>query len=66
MAQMPRERLDALGKARLDYQRREFDRDHWLDQLEKLAARTERPALRSPTIGGYRPLAYFDQTVRFT
>jgi colanic acid biosynthesis glycosyl transferase WcaI len=34
MAQMPRERLDALGKAALEYQRREFDRDQWLDHLE--------------------------------
>jgi len=35
MAKMPREQLDALGKAALDYQSREFDRDYWLDQLEK-------------------------------
>lgn len=34
MAQMPRERLDALGKAALEYQRTEFDRDQWLDRLE--------------------------------
>jgi colanic acid biosynthesis glycosyl transferase WcaI len=34
MAQMPRERLKALGEAALKYQRREFDRDHWLDRLE--------------------------------
>ena len=35
MAQMPREELDALGKAALDYQNHEFDRDYWLDQLEE-------------------------------
>lgn len=34
MAQMPRERLKALGEAALEYQRREFDRDHWLDRIE--------------------------------
>jgi colanic acid biosynthesis glycosyl transferase WcaI len=34
MAQMPRERLQALGEAALEYQRREFDRDHWLDRIE--------------------------------
>ena len=34
MAQMPRKQLEALGKAALEYQRREFDRDQWLDRLE--------------------------------
>jgi colanic acid biosynthesis glycosyl transferase WcaI len=34
MAQMPRERLEALGKAALEYQQREFNRDQWLDRLE--------------------------------
>jgi colanic acid biosynthesis glycosyl transferase WcaI len=34
MAQMPRERLEALGKAALDYHRLEFNRNHWLDRLE--------------------------------
>jgi hypothetical protein len=34
MAQMPHERLKALGEAALEYQRREFDRGHWLDCLE--------------------------------
>jgi colanic acid biosynthesis glycosyl transferase WcaI len=45
MAQMPRERLDALGKAALEYQRREFDRDHWVDQLESwLCELSRRPS----------------------
>jgi glycosyltransferase involved in cell wall biosynthesis len=34
MAQMSREQLGTLGKAALDYQQREFDRDRWLDRLE--------------------------------
>ena len=34
MAQLPRERLNALGKAALEYQRNEFDRDQWMDRLE--------------------------------
>jgi glycosyltransferase involved in cell wall biosynthesis len=34
MSQMPRERLTELGNAALEYQRREFDRDRWLDVLE--------------------------------
>jgi colanic acid biosynthesis glycosyl transferase WcaI len=34
MAQLPREQLDALGKAALEYQRNEFDRDQWMDRLE--------------------------------
>jgi hypothetical protein len=34
MAQMPPERLDALGRAALEYHQREFDRDQWLDRLE--------------------------------
>jgi colanic acid biosynthesis glycosyl transferase WcaI len=34
MAQMPHERLKALGEAALEYQQREFDRDHWLARIE--------------------------------
>ena len=34
MSRMPREQLKELGDAALEYQRREFDRDHWLDCLE--------------------------------
>jgi colanic acid biosynthesis glycosyl transferase WcaI len=34
MAQMPKERLDAFGKAALEYDRREFNRDQWIDRLE--------------------------------
>jgi colanic acid biosynthesis glycosyl transferase WcaI len=34
MAQMPKERLDAFGKAALEYDRREFNRDQWMDRLE--------------------------------
>jgi colanic acid biosynthesis glycosyl transferase WcaI len=34
MAQMPHERLEALGKAALEYHRLEFNREHWLDRLE--------------------------------
>jgi hypothetical protein len=34
MAEMSREQLEALGKAGLEYQRLEFNRDHWLDRLE--------------------------------
>jgi colanic acid biosynthesis glycosyl transferase WcaI len=45
MAQMPRERLDALGEAAMEYQRREFDRDHWVDQLESwLCELSRRPS----------------------
>ena len=34
MAEMPPEQLGALGRAALEYHRREFDRDLWLDSLE--------------------------------
>lgn len=45
MAQMPRERLDALGKAAMDYQRREFDRDQWIERLENwLEELSRRPS----------------------
>jgi hypothetical protein len=31
---MPKERLEAFGKAALEYDRREFNRDQWMDRLE--------------------------------
>jgi colanic acid biosynthesis glycosyl transferase WcaI len=34
MAHMPREQLDALGKAALEYHQREFNRDQWMECLE--------------------------------
>ena len=47
MAQMPRERLDALGKAALEYQRREFNRDQWLDRLESWLQELSSPTSTS-------------------
>jgi colanic acid biosynthesis glycosyl transferase WcaI len=44
MAQLPRERLDALGKAALEYQRNEFDRDQWMDRLESWLQELSAPA----------------------
>jgi colanic acid biosynthesis glycosyl transferase WcaI len=45
MAHMPRERLKALGEAALEYHRREFDRDHWLDRIESwLRQLSSRPS----------------------
>jgi colanic acid biosynthesis glycosyl transferase WcaI len=44
MAQLPREKLDALGNAALEYQRNEFDRDRWLDRLESWLQELTGPA----------------------
>lgn len=45
MSQMPRGQLDVLGKAALEYHRREFDRVQWLDRLENwLQALSGRPS----------------------
>ena len=47
MSQMSRERLKALGDAALEYQRREFDRDLWLDHLESWLRELSEPS-RAP------------------
>ena len=47
MSQMPREQLKALGDAALEYQRREFDRDHWLDHLENWLRELSEPSRAS-------------------
>jgi colanic acid biosynthesis glycosyl transferase WcaI len=44
MAQLPREQLDALGKAALEYQRNEFDQDQWMDRLECWLRELSSPA----------------------
>jgi colanic acid biosynthesis glycosyl transferase WcaI len=44
MAQLPREKLDALGNAALEYQRNEFDRDRWMNRLESWLRELSGPA----------------------